>query len=122
MSFKDSLKGVRYRQGESWADRSVKAVEDLADLKAHRGYAFLLDTWNGNIRCFFKGYMDKNVSDEDVLKDRHRAMWIFEQIAELEEMTSEKDLQSLQAECYEGFTADAEIAAAHAQHAETGNY
>ena len=53
MSFKDNLQKVRYKQGDSWFDRSQRGVEDLDDLRQHRGFQYLMDIYDGNLRALW---------------------------------------------------------------------
>ena len=106
-------KGFRYSFGSSWADRAEKQADDLHSLKGHRGYLALTDMLEGDLRACWMRWIDPDLDGMEVDRVRQEAMLITKILVNLEQMTSEKDLQEMQVRAYEGFTTDEEIQAAH---------
>jgi hypothetical protein len=121
VTFKNALDSVRFKQGDSWFDRSQKGVEALDDLRHTQGFKYLMDVYDGNIRSLWNMWLDPETTPEQAEAIRVKARWLRDLVNELDEISSTKALQDLQAKQYEGFTADGEIAAAYAQLAEAGN-
>ena len=110
----DASSQYHYTQGKSFMDRSLKAVEDLADIRGHRAFPYFVDLFEGHVRSAWRGYLDKNVSDEEMLRDRVRAQTYWEIVCEMLEVTSEKELLEAQELCYSRLTVDEDLAAEHA--------
>lgn len=111
--------GFRYLFGNSWAERKKKADEDLAALREHRGYHALTDMLEGELRQLWNVWLREDLDQSQALQVRLEAQILMKVLVDLEGITSEKDLQEMQERQYQGFTTDAEMGAAIADHMQT---
>lgn len=85
------MNGLRYKQGSDFASRMKAGSEDLADLRQHRGYAYLMDMLDAELRSIWRQWTDQAIPDDKATGLRTRAIWLADLIRSIDQKVSEKD-------------------------------
>lgn len=102
---------LRYKAGQDYASRMKAGAEDLADLRQHRGYAYLMDMLDAELRSLWRQFLDPAMDDHQAVTLRARAIWLSEFIRSLDQKTTEKAWIDEQERIFSAMHADEDLMA-----------
>jgi hypothetical protein len=84
------MNGLRYQHGQSFKERMERGASDVEELRTHRGYLYLMDMLDAELRTLWRQWTHLETSPSQAEQMRQRAMWLSDLIKSIDGKTSEQ--------------------------------
>lgn len=120
------MHGLRYQHGQSYKERMERGASDVEELRQHRGYLYLMDMLDAELRTLWRTWTAEETTPEKAEGMRLRAIWLSDLIRSIDGKTSEQAWIAEQERIFTASYTDdalmAEAAAAARGSPDTGTY
>jgi hypothetical protein len=101
---------LRYQIGKDWTSRMKAGADDLADMRRHRGYGYLMDMLDAELRSIWRAWMHVDTDHNKAEAMRQRAIWLSDFIRSIDEKMSEKAWMDEQERIFNASYTDEQLA------------